>query len=51
MRTMEQKVEEYPKFATELKNPEFADYAISCGGVGYNVKEPYFFLSPAVHLS
>jgi thiamine pyrophosphate-dependent acetolactate synthase large subunit-like protein len=40
MITMEQKVEGYPKFATELKNPEFADYAISCGGVGYNVKEP-----------
>jgi len=40
MISVEQKVEGYPKFATELKNPEFADYAISCGGVGYNVKEP-----------
>jgi len=40
MISMEQKIEGYPKFATNLKNPEFADYAISCGGVGYNVKEP-----------
>ena len=40
MISVEQKVEGYPKFATDLKNPEFADYAISCGGVGYNVKEP-----------
>ena len=40
MISMEQKIEGYPKFATELKNPEFADYAISCGGMGYNVKEP-----------
>ena len=40
MRAMEQKVEGYPKFATDLKNPDLADYAISCGGVGYNVKEP-----------
>jgi thiamine pyrophosphate-dependent acetolactate synthase large subunit-like protein len=40
MISVEQKVEGYPKFATELKNPGFADYAISCGGVGYNVKEP-----------
>ncbi|MGB7000679.1 MAG: thiamine pyrophosphate-dependent enzyme [Halobacteriota archaeon] len=40
MQAMEQKVEGYPKFATALKNPEFADYAISCGGVGYKVKKP-----------
>ncbi|RCV65474.1 pyruvate oxidase/acetolactate synthase-1/2/3 large subunit [Methanophagales archaeon] len=37
---MEPKVEEYPKFATEIKTPDFADYAISCGGVGYHVKKP-----------
>ena len=37
---MEQKVEGYPKFATNLKNPNFADYAISCGGVGFKVKKP-----------
>jgi pyruvate oxidase len=37
---MEQKVEGYPKFATNLKNPDSADYAISCGGVGYKVKKP-----------
>ncbi len=40
MRAMEQKVEEYPKFATDLKNPDYTDYAISCGGVGYKVKKP-----------
>ncbi len=40
MRVMEPKVEEYPKFATEIKTPDFADYAISCGGVGYHVKKP-----------
>ena len=40
MISVEQKVEGYPTFATDLKNPEFADYAISCGGVGYKVKEP-----------
>lgn len=40
MISVEQKVEGYPKFATELNNPDFADYAISCGGVGFRVKEP-----------
>jgi pyruvate oxidase len=40
MISVEQKVEGYPKFATNLKNPDFADYAISCGGVGFKVKKP-----------
>ncbi len=40
MISVEQKVEGYPKFATDLNNPDFADYAISCGGVGYKVKKP-----------
>ncbi|RZN39841.1 MAG: thiamine pyrophosphate-binding protein [Methanophagales archaeon ANME-1-THS] len=40
MISMEQKVEGYPKFATELKNPNYADYATSCGGVGFHVTEP-----------
>ena len=40
MISMEQKVEGYPKFATDLKNPDFSDYARSCGGAGFKVKEP-----------
>lgn len=36
----EEKMEGYPKFATELVNPNFADFAISCGGAGFEVKEP-----------
>ncbi len=40
MISVEQKIEGYPKFATELKNPDFRDYAISCGGIGFKVKEP-----------
>lgn len=40
MITMEQKTEGYPKFATQLKNPDFKDYAESCGGVGFKVRKP-----------
>lgn len=40
MISVEQRMEGYPKFATELKNPNFAEYAISCGGVGFNVHKP-----------
>jgi pyruvate oxidase len=36
----EEKMEGYPKFATELVNPNFADFANSCGGQGFEVKEP-----------
>lgn len=27
-------------FATELNNPYFPGYAISCGGAGFRVEEP-----------
>jgi len=40
MISLEQRVEGYPKFATELENTNFADYAISCGGCGFTVHEP-----------
>jgi len=40
MITVEQKVEGYPKFATDLTNPNFKDYAESCGGVGFKVDRP-----------
>jgi pyruvate oxidase len=40
MISMEQKIEGYPEFATELENPDFAEYAVSCGGVGFKVTEP-----------
>ncbi|WXG46694.1 MAG: thiamine pyrophosphate-binding protein [Candidatus Atabeyarchaeum deiterrae] len=40
MITHEERMEEYPKFATELVNPNFAQFAKSCGGLGYEVKEP-----------
>jgi thiamine pyrophosphate-dependent acetolactate synthase large subunit-like protein len=36
----EEQMEGFPKFATELKNPNFANYAISCGGEGFEVREP-----------
>jgi len=40
MISMEQMIEGYPTFATELNNPDFSEYAISCGGAGFRVKEP-----------
>jgi pyruvate oxidase len=40
MISMEQRVEGYPTFATELDNPNFVDYAVSCGGCGFTVHEP-----------
>jgi thiamine pyrophosphate-dependent acetolactate synthase large subunit-like protein len=40
MISTEQRVAGYPKFATELENTNFADYAISCGGCGFTVHEP-----------
>jgi thiamine pyrophosphate-dependent acetolactate synthase large subunit-like protein len=39
MISVEQRIEGYPKFATNLENPNFAEYAISCGGVGFNVQK------------
>lgn len=40
MISAEQLTEQYPKFATDLVNPNFASYADSCGGLGIKVKHP-----------
>jgi thiamine pyrophosphate-dependent acetolactate synthase large subunit-like protein len=40
MITHEQAIEKFPKFATELKNPNFADFAVSSGGLGFEVTNP-----------
>lgn len=40
MISTEQKMENYPKYATELKNLDFSEYAKSCGGVGFKVRRP-----------
>ncbi|WXG44109.1 MAG: thiamine pyrophosphate-binding protein [Promethearchaeati archaeon SRVP18_Atabeyarchaeia-1] len=40
MITHEQRMEGFPKYATELVNPNFADFAESCGGDGYDVRQP-----------
>ncbi len=37
---VEQMVEQYPNFGTELYNPDFATYASVCGGKGIRVQEP-----------
>jgi pyruvate oxidase len=37
---IEQQVERYPNFGTELLNPDFAAYADSCGGRGIRVTRP-----------
>ena len=37
---VEQQVEKYPNFATELFNPDFALYAKACGGEGIRVENP-----------
>jgi pyruvate oxidase len=37
---VEQKMENYPNFGTDLTNPDFAQYAEICGGVGISVKTP-----------
>ncbi|MFP3908276.1 MAG: thiamine pyrophosphate-dependent enzyme [Archaeoglobaceae archaeon] len=36
----EQLAESYPAFGIEFPNPDFAQYAVSCGGEGYRVSEP-----------
>ncbi len=38
--THEQKQEGYPPDSTSLLNPSFADFAVSCGGLGYTVRHP-----------
>lgn len=40
MISVEQMIEGYPTFATELNNPDFSEYAISCGGAGFRVEAP-----------
>ena len=37
---VEQMMEQYPNYATDLLNPDFAGYARVCGGTGYSVKQP-----------
>ncbi len=37
---VEQKLEHYPGFGTELTNPDFAAYAENCGGAGIRVERP-----------
>ncbi len=44
---VEQMMEHYPNFATDLLNPDFAKYAEACGGAGFRVTKPEE-LRPAV---
>ncbi|QYZ78324.1 thiamine pyrophosphate-binding protein [Methanofollis formosanus] len=44
---VEQRMEHYPNFGTELHNPDFVDYAQACGGQGFRVERPDD-LAPAV---
>jgi pyruvate oxidase len=37
---IEQMMERYPNFATDLLNPDFAKYAEICGGAGIRVARP-----------
>jgi pyruvate oxidase len=37
---VEQMMEQYPNYATDLLNPDFAAYADACGGVGIRVEKP-----------
>jgi len=37
---VEQMMEQYPNFATDLYNPDFAAYASVCGGKGIRVQDP-----------
>jgi pyruvate oxidase len=40
MITHEQATEGFPKYGTELINPNFAEFAESCGGDGFDVRRP-----------
>ena len=40
---VEQKIEGYQNFGTDLLNPDFASYADACGGVGLRVSNPEEF--------
>ncbi|MDD1653573.1 MAG: thiamine pyrophosphate-dependent enzyme [Methanomicrobiales archaeon] len=44
---VEQETERYPVFATELTNPDFAEYGRACGGEGIRVERP-MDLEPAI---
>ena len=37
---VEQKMENYPNFGTDLLNPDFAEFAELCGGAGIKVENP-----------
>lgn len=37
---VEQTMEHYPVFGTDLHNPDFAAYARACGGAGFRVERP-----------
>jgi pyruvate oxidase len=37
---VEQLMENYPNFGTDLHNPDFAAYADACGGAGFRVEQP-----------
>lgn len=38
--TMEQEARGLPDYGTDLTNPQFANFAIACGGIGYRIDEP-----------
>jgi len=44
---VEQKLEQYQNFGTDLHNPDFVIFAEACGGVGIRVEKPED-LAPAV---
>jgi pyruvate oxidase len=44
---VEQMMEQYPNYATDLLNPDFAAYAEACGGLGISVNRPED-LKPAI---
>ena len=37
---VEQMMEHYPNYATDLLNPDFARYSEVCGGIGISVRQP-----------
>jgi thiamine pyrophosphate-dependent acetolactate synthase large subunit-like protein len=37
---VEQMMEQYTNFATDLLNPDFAAFARVCGGIGMSVNQP-----------
>ena len=47
---VEQMIESYENFATDLINPDFSEYAKSCGGDGIKIEKPKD-LEPALKLA